>query len=392
MSLRVTREQWKDREALRITNDVMEAVVLPGGDHLAELRLAIAGEAGLNCLWTPPWPTADPGDARTASLVARYGADAAARFLAGYTGHALCLDLFGPPSPQEAALGVVLHGEAAIHPWSFETTPTSCIGRVHLPVVQLNFERRLSLVSGAAVLCIEERIENHGPEARELHWVQHLTLGPPFLAAHESLLNASLDRGLTWPLGYEGHALLRDNAPFAWPYAPALDGSAADLRNPFAHPGKGFITATRVAPARDFAFIAALNSRLGLALIYCFRRRDFPWIAIWEENCARTAAPWNGTSQARGMEFGTTPMPIGRDALRSMGTLLDTPSARTLPPGGIVHARYLAALATVPAGWRSITDVQHEPHALRLVGQQPGASVEISAEGLLDFLLGENEK
>ena len=392
MTIHVTRERWEDREALRLGNGVLEAVVLPGGGHLAELRLAGAGERGLNCLWTPSWPTADPGDPRAASLIARYGADPAARFLAGYTGHALCLDLFGPPSPQEAALGVALHGEAAVHSWSFEPAPTGCIGRVHLPIAQLDFERRLSLADSVPVLFIEERVANRGAQPRELHWVQHLTLGPPFLAANESLLSASLDRGVTWPLGYEGNEILRDNAPFGWPNAPVLDGVAADLRVPFAHPGTGFVAAARVSPDRDFAFIAALNFRLGLALVYCFRRCDFPWIAIWEENRARTAGPWNGNTQARGMEFGTTAMPVGREAMRAMGTLLDTPSERTVQPGEAAEARYLAALTTVPAGWRSIADVQHEPHALRLLGQQPGSSIEIPVEGLADFFAGENAK
>lgn len=392
MSIHVSRERWNDREALRLGNGIIEAVVLPGGGHLAELRLASGDEFGINCLWTPPWPTADPGTTHAASLASRYGGDAAGRFLAGYAGHALCLDLFGPPSEQEAALGIALHGEAAVLPWSLAPTPAGCIGRVHLPVAQLDFKRELSLAPGAAALFIEERIENRGTQPRELHWVQHATLGPPLLAAGESFISASLDRGVTWPLGYEGHAMLRDNASFAWPDALALDGGAADLRLPFARKGTGFLAATRVTPGREFAFVAALNFRFRLALVYCFRGSDFPWIAIWEENCARAGEPWNGTAQARGMEFGTTPMPIGREALRAMGTLLDTPSARTLAPGGTLGARYFAAIAEVPAGWSSIADVQPEQHALRLVGGPAGATVEIPVNGLLEFLKGVSEK
>lgn len=401
MTLRASRERWNGRDAVRLSNGALDVVVLPGGGHLAELRLATGSATGLNCLWTPSWPTADP-DSSSATpgaspLAARYGGDAAARFLAGYTGHALCLDLFGPPSQEEAALGVALHGEAAVHPWTFEPTPTGCIGRVELPVARLDFERSLSLDSRAPVLFIEERIESRSAEPRDVHWVQHLTLGPPFLAAGESVTNASLDRGLTWPLGYEGHEILPGNAPFTWPYAPTLDGGVADLRVPFARrntgfEGTGFVAAARVSPEHDFAFIAALNFRIGVALVYCFRRRDFPWIAIWEENCARTAPPWNGVTQARGMEFGTTPMPVGRDALRAMGTLLDTPSSRTIASRGVAHARYLAALTTVPASWRTIIDVQPEPDALRLIGDEASSSILISAAGLLDFLERDGEK
>jgi hypothetical protein len=390
MTLRIHRERWNGRDSVRLSNGVFEVVALPGGGHLAELRLANGSASSLNCLWTPSWPTADPNTPGTSSTT--LGDDAAARFLAGYSGHALCLNLFGPPSLEEAALGVGLHGEAAVLPWEFEPTATGCIGRVELPVAQVGFERRLSMDPRAPVLFIEERIESRSNEPRDLHWVQHLTLGPPFLATDKSVINASLDRGLTWPLGYEGHEILPDNAPFTWPYAPTLDGGVTDLRVPFAHRGTGFVAAARVSPERDFAFIAALNFRLGLALVYCFRRRDFPWIAIWEENCARTATPWNGTTRARGMEFGTTPMPVGRDALCAMGTLFDTPSARTIAPCGVAQARYLAALTTVPTNWRSVTDVRVEPDALRLIGDEANSSIAISGAGLLDFLEGDSEE
>lgn len=392
MSIQITRERWNDREALRLSNGALEAVTLTGGGHLVELRLASDDETGINCLWTPAWPTADPGTEAGASLIDGYGGDAAARFLAGYAGHALCLDLFGAPSPQEEALGVALHGEAAIHEWSFEPTAQGCMGRVELPVAHLSFERNLSVALDAAALFIDERIVNNGPQPREVQWVQHLTLGPPLVAAGESWITASLDRGITWPLGYEGHSLLRDNAHFAWPHAATLDGSGTDLRMPFARTGTGFVAAARVTVTRDYAFVGALNYRVGVALVYCFRRRDFPWIAIWEENCARTGEPWNGHTQARGMEFGTTPMPIGRDAMRAMGTLLDTPSSRTVGPGGILHTRYLAAIARVPAGWRSIADVQPEAHALHIFGEQSGSTMVIPVNGLLEFLQGENEK
>ncbi len=385
MTVHVTREQWKNRDALRLANDLIEIVVLAGGGHLAEMSLATGQCAGINCLWMSYWPTVDPDSERAAHLVSRYGSDPAARFLAGYTGHALCLDLFGPPSPKEAQLGVALHGEAAVHPWSFKPTHDGCIGHVELPVAQLSFTRRLSLAYDSPVLLVTEHVENRGVHPRGLQWVQHLTLGPPLLDSDDSFLSASLDKCLTGPLGYEGHARLQDNASFAWPYAPELDGSIADLRAPFTRFGTGFIAAGRVSPDRDLGFIAALNFRLGLACIYCFRRQDFPWITIWEENCARTAAPWNGVVQARGMEFGTTPLPIGHDALCAMPALPDTPSTRDIAPGQVVHARYLAALVTVPVDWHSITDVQIEQDTLRLVGEKRGSCIKIRVHGISRF-------
>lgn len=379
-------EAWKNRDAVRLSNGVMEAVLLCGGGHIAELRLTGSAGATMNCLWAAPWPTADPRDPDFKTLAEKYGAAPAGEFLAAYTGHALCLDIFGPPSEEDAARGIPLHGEAAARMWTIDTTGCGCVARVVLPVAQLEFERRVSLAEKTAVLFVEERVSNRGPATREIHWVQHLSLGQLLLEPGSSAIDASLDRGRTWPLGYEGHAALRDDTGFDWPHAPTMDGGALDLRIPFARPGYGFVAATRVDAAREFAFIAALNWRLGVALVYCFRRENFSWVAIWEENCVRTGAPWNGSTQVRGMEFGTTPMPLGRDAIRAMGNLFDTPGSRMIPPGGTLHARYLAAIVSVPSGWREITDVVPGRNALTITGPRNSEPITVVAEGIYDFL------
>lgn len=316
-----------------------------------------------------------------------YGSNPAGPFLASYTGHALCLDNFGPPSLKEGALGVPLHGEASVRNWRFYVTPQGCIGRVDLPVAQLGFQRTLTLAAKSSVLFVDERVENKGAFEREIHWVQHLSLGPPFLAPDHSSIHASLDRAMTWPHGYEGRELLRDNATFEWPMAPSAEDSPVNLEAPFQRRGSGFVAAARVSPERKIAYVAALNWELGLALVYCFSREDFPWVAIWEENCARPAAPWNGVTRVRGMEFGTTPMPIGRDAIRKMGDLFDTPGSRIVPFDGALHARYLACIVKVPTTWRRIADIVLSKNSLKVIGPRSRDHVAVAAEGVLDFLL-----
>ncbi len=382
-------EMWKNRDAVRLSNGTMEAVLLRGGGHIAELRLS--GNP-INCLWSAPWPTADPCDPDFVALAERYGAAPAGEFLAGYTGHALCLDLFGPPSEDDLARGISLHGEAATHIWSIETTARGCTARVELPAAGLGFERHAWLADSAAVLFIEERVLNRGAAPREIHWVQHLSLAPPLLEPGNSRIDASIDRCRTWPLGYEGHAILRDDANFDWPHAPALDAGTLDLRMPFARDGYGFVAAARVDATRKFAYIAALNWQIGMVLVYCFRRADFPWIAIWEENCARTGTPWNGNARVRGMEFGTTPMPVGCDKLRAMGDLFNTPGARAIPQGGALDARYLAAIAAVPPRWNAISDVSPGRDGLKITGPHDSEPITIAAKGIEEFLQEGNKE
>lgn len=380
--------RWKDRDGLRLNNGAVQAIVLRSGGHLAEMRLVGGHGVSDNLLWEAPWTTADAGSEAFDSLSARYGGMTAGPFLAGFTGHALCLDTFGPPSPEDAAAGVSLHGEAAVRTWAMEPTEQGCVAQVELPQSQLRFWRKLALAEANSALLIEERVENCGAADREVHWVQHVTLGAPLLAAGYSVVEASVDRCRSWPLGYEGRAVLRNNEDFAWPRARTLDGEAMDLRVPFQHAGKGFIAAARVDPRAPIAYVAALNWQLGAALIYCFRREDFPWIAMWEENGARRDEPWNGTAQVRGVEFGTTPMPLGRDAIRAMGDLFDTPGARRIAARGACTARYAVCAMEIPKEWRGIRDVGLSAHAVVVTGDGPGEPVTVPAAGIQEFLTG----
>jgi hypothetical protein len=386
LSIQVVPEKWRDRHALRISNGLIDAVLLPGGGHLAELRLSSPQVPPLNCLWEAPWLTLDPQDPGRDELAAAYGGPAAGAFLAGYTGHAVCLDVFGMPSEGEISAGIPLHGEAASLEWQTKATEDGCACGVELPVAKLHFARRLSLNPSAGAVFIEEWVTSRGQTAREIHWVQHLTLGPPFLSHDCSSVHASLDHAITSPLGYEGHEMLRSNQTFAWPHAPSINNSFVDLEYPFQHPGSGLVAGARVDRKRSLSYIATLNWKLGIAMIYCFRRKDFPWVTIWEENRARTDPPWNGTAQVRGMEFGTTPLPLGREAMHRQGSLFETPVSVVLAPGESRRACYAIFIAAVPSHWRKITGVEAGKDTLTVVGPESGDRVQLAAEGLGDLL------
>jgi hypothetical protein len=165
---------------------------------------------------------------------------------------------------------------------------------------------------------------------------------------------------LTFPHAYdEGKALLRAKREFRWPMAPKAAGGRVNLTRPFSHSGRGFVAGVLVDPRRDLGFIAAANLRERLLIAYCFARRDFPWITVWEENCAITAVPWKRQTQARGLEFGTTPLPVGRreNSLEG-GPLFGVPTVSCVPARGTRVVRYAAFLALLPAGFTQISDIE----------------------------------
>jgi hypothetical protein len=124
-----------------------------------------------------------------------------------------------------------------------------------------------------------------------------------------------------------------------------------------------------------------LNFRLGLLLGFCFPRSVYPWATLWEENCARHDVPWKGKTQARGIEFGTTPFPVGRQSAFAMGNLFGVPTSARVPARGKIQANYAIFVTPVSRDWREIRDVQPEPRSIAIVAGN-GDQVRLPARGL----------
>ena len=380
------KTKWRGRSALCLNNGVIQLTTLTGGGHIADFRLLDPTVRSVNSLWEAPWPTMDPGRFRSTDFrknVREYGPAPVGKFLAAFTGHAVCVDYFGAPSEAEAAQGLALHGEAANSRWKLlGLKQSSAEARLslaaRLPAAGLRFRREFRLCRNESVVYIEESLTNERGEDHFFHWTQHVTLSPPLLHPDESAIALPGTRAVTWPHGYEGASLLRDNQEFTWPEAPAIDGGNVNLTRPFARDGKGFVAAVLLDPQRDLGFVAALNWKLGLLLGYCFRRCDFPWVAIWEENVARTGSPWDGKTRARGLEFGTTPMPVGKAETFARGLLFDTPTFRRIPAMSEQRVPYIAFLTKVGAGWRSIRNVQVGRDKI-IVTEERGEQLELRA-------------
>ena len=386
------KTQWKGRSALHLGNDRVQMTMLTGGGHIASFSFApSSGYATENVIWESPWPTADPLSPEHDELSKQYGDRPAGIFLASYTGHSLCLDCFGPPSELEASLGVTLHGEAGIANWicEGEGTRRELVVRAELPITELQVQRKIQIAAGESVVRVAEQVRNLRDTPREIQWQQHATLGAPLVKADSSSIAASVGKGRTWPLGYDGPCLIPSDMQFEWPYVDTQAHGRRDLRRPFTPPNGGLVVAVQQSPGREIGFVSALNWELGLVFGYCFRSADFPWLAIWQENRARDYAPWNGKTQALGLEFGTTPMPVGKEEMERLRSNFEGSIDRTVPPHGKVNAAWLMFLADVPKTWREIQDVTVGEDRITL-REASGEQTLIVARGALEFLRSDN--
>jgi hypothetical protein len=388
--------KWHGREGFVLGNHLIRLVTLTGGGHVAEFKFEeSSGNSTLNPLWVPPWKTIDPNKYDPGRHKNVYGSPIEGKLLAGITGHNICLDYFGAPSPEEVQHGLAMHGEAPNCKWKIVAQRTGVTAAsvklaVPLPAAGLRFSREISLRPGESVAYFQETIVNERKADHFFHWVQHVTLGPPFLTAESSRVAVPGTRGMTSPSGYdEGKALLASKRAFRWPMAPKVTGGTRDLTRPFSHPGLGFVVGVLVDPRTDVGFIAAFNPAERLLIGYCFSRQDCPWVTLWEENLGIEAAPWSRRTQAHGLEFGSTPLALPRrESFLAGGPLFGTPTITFVPALGKKQIRYLSFLASAPPEFEGLRDIRIEENNLLLFGAKKSDPLPLAASGIREIFPG----
>ena len=189
---------------------------------------------------------------------------------------------------------------------------------------------------------IHESVENLTACDRPIGWTQHVTLGPPFLEKGVTQFRASATRSKVLESEFGAHERLRNAAEFDWPHAKLRDGGDEDLRVLTGAEASCAFTTHLMDPSREHAFFAAYAPAARLVFGYVWKRADFPWMGIWEENHSRTHAPWNGRTLTRGMEFGVSPMPESRRQMIERRELFGVPAYRWLPAKSRLEAEYCA--------------------------------------------------
>ena len=315
--------KFHGREAVQLENDQIRVTVLREGGHIAEV---LHKGSGVNPLWIPPWPSIEPSTYQAAQYP-EYGADTESKLLCGIMGHNLCLDVFGPPSPEEAAAGLNVHGESSVVPYQIDSDRTRLQATAELPLAGLRITRTLHLMPDGDTVEVSEIVDNLSATDRPIAWTQHVTLGPPFLEHGTTRIQIPAERSRTFEDDF-GEVNLQPATDFNWPNAPGNSGRAVDL-SVFSHEAKSSnYTAHLLGRSSSEAYFSAYSPQSNVHLRYRWQRTDFPWLGIWEENRQRLTPPWNGRTVALGMEFGVSPFPETRRHMIDRGKLFGAPSYR----------------------------------------------------------------
>jgi hypothetical protein len=355
---------FEDRPAVVMSNDKIELTIVPQGGAMAEFVLRDDPER-LNPMWNPARM------AREAGMKPGFGAS---------LGHFVCVDGFGPVSPEERAAGMPGHGEAHVRPWDVkftrkEGTTATVTFTTLLPLVQENFTRTLRMVDGETVVQVHSELESLLAFDRPVVWAEHATIGSPFLEPGVTVVDLSGRRSRVRPHGSKGGPLknrLASEKDFTWPSAPLAGGGKVDLRAAPTDFGYGGHTTTMMEPSRKYAWVTALHPGKRLLIGYVFKPDEFPWLQNWENYPAAGRL-------ARGLEFSTQPFDVPRRQAVQTATMFDAPTYRWLPAKSKIESQFLMFLARVPEGFRKVDEVTLENGRIVLEDRKSRKRVELAA-------------
>ena len=375
--------EFHGRSAYFLENDRMRVAALRGAGHLAEIRLKSADPLiSINPMRVPHFPTIEPWEYDPAKHDVIYGSDTSRILQAGYMGHLLNFPRFGGPSQFEADNGLGNHGEALAVEWRLdhcERIANRIILKysAHLPKSQFRVGRTLSLAEDETVLHVEEWVESLTDYDRPVHWVQHVTFGPPFVEPGRTMLDMSATRGRV-PNGQRANSL--KGGDVEWPEGRSRDDQPVSLRPMQPIPKSGTYAGFLMDPQRPNSFFTMYHPDYKVLIGYVWRTRDFPWMGDWQENGRNQGLPWQGRVQARGMEFGTTPFGGPMQRVIENGPLFETPTVRWIGGRQRVTVRYAAFVTAIPRGFGGVTDVQVTAQRIAVTERQSGAVISLKSE------------
>ena len=181
------KSTFEEVPALQLSNDKLELTVLATGGALANLVLRDDPQK-LSPFWNPK----------------RYARETGKKHNGTGMGHFVCVDGFGPVSPEEKEAGLPGHGEAHDLPWETkfsrkEGAAGVLTQTVKLPILQETFTRTLRMVDGENVIYVQSELQNLLGFDRPVNWGEHATIGSPFLEPGVTVVDMPAKRAQTRP-------------------------------------------------------------------------------------------------------------------------------------------------------------------------------------------------
>jgi hypothetical protein len=268
--------------------------------------------------------------------------------------HFICLDRWGAPSAAELKQGMVFHGEATRMQWKLLKEPKkegdSIVSEMSasLPMAGLEVKRTIELAAKGSWFKVTEEVTNRNQLGRIFNFVQHPSIGPPFLD-ETVVVDSNARRGLM-----QSSPMPNPEEPaVVWPQA-LKDGQPVNLRHLRDDPLPNVVSFTI---DEEFGWVTAANPARGLLIGYLWRVFEYPWLNIWRH-------VQDGKPLARGLEFGTTGLHQPFGVLVKKGRIFGRPIYAHLDTGETVSKSYVAFLIRIPNNYQGVGRVAYNNGAL----------------------------
>ena len=263
--------------------------------------------------------------------------------------HFICLDRWGTPSAAELKQGMVFHGEATRMQWKLLKEPKkegeSIVSEMSasLPMAGLDIKRTIELAAKGTWFKVTEEVTNRNQLGRIFNFVQHPTIGPPFLD-ERVVVDSNARRGLM-----QSSPMPNPEEPtVVWPQA-LKDGQPVNLRHLTDDPLPNVVSFTI---DEEYGWVTAANAARGLLIGYIWRVSDYPWLNIWRH-------VQDGKPLARGLEFGTTGLHQPFGVLVKKGRIFGRPIYAHIDTGETVAKSYAAFLLKIPNDFKGVARVAY---------------------------------
>ena len=331
-----------ERNTIMLENEWVKAVFDLGGGALADFHFK---DQGLNPL---SWNHPESGDMKAQKM-----------------GHFICFDRLGRPSKQEIAKGMPGHGEAQQCFWEGALSDKSTVTMsCELPLAKMRVDRTVVLSGKASVLMVKETFTNRNPLGKLCNIVQHPSIGWPFLD-HSVLVDSNAWKGFA-----TGNPMPILEEPIVYWNHIVKNGKVEDLRKlvPGDSPKVVSFICGKDAP---LGWITASNPGKNLLIGYVWSTRDYYWIRHWYHIVENKAL-------ARGLEFGTTPLPLPFGDILKKGPIFDMPTILYLDSEEKTEKEYIAFLLEIPDTFQGVESVANDNNLITVTEKNTGQKYTLS--------------
>jgi hypothetical protein len=303
---------WLGLPALVLENELLRVGVLVGkGADVFEL---LYKPRDIDFVWLTARGFRNPRDAAASSAI-----DAVGTFLDSYGGGwQEVLPNGGMPSTYAGA-SYGQHGEVSLLPWDYEVAEDderAVAVRLSVACLRapLRLVKELRLEAGSARLEVAESLVNESDLPVRCMWGHHIALGPPFLAAGDTVQLPDGIEGIPHPEALNDGERRVGPDRFAWP-----DAGGADLS----------VLPDRGTPS-ELVYLSGFPERAwyevgkpSLRLRVRWDARVMPYLWFWQEFGATAGYPWYGRHWNVGLEPFSSYPTLGLAEAVANGTALE---------------------------------------------------------------------